>query len=320
MDCGLISIIIPVYDVEKYLTKCLDSILAQTYSNYEVLLVDDGSPDCCGEICDEYETKDQRFRAIHIENLGVSVARNIGLSKAKGNYIGFVDPDDYIENTMFEKLIQAIASNNADIVVCGYSSFGKENGKLNIPSHIYSCDEAMFALIENDHMPSYLWNKVFKRELFEGISFPQNMRYEDVCVMHKLFLKSNQVYSISDVLYHYFVREDSITGKTRLNKSKELIDSYKQRANDLESTKYYSAAQISLFLLMRRIILEIISEQTYKDSYCKKLINNARKLYGICKYIMGFKQRTLSRMFLVSPVLYEKVVYKGGNLIRKWRR
>ena len=115
---SLISVIIPVYKVERYLPRCIDSILSQTYKNIELLLIDDGSPDSSGDICDEYAEKDPRVRMFHKENGGVSSARNLGLDEAKGDYIGFVDSDDYIAPGMYEKLVELIEDNNADIAVC----------------------------------------------------------------------------------------------------------------------------------------------------------------------------------------------------------
>lgn len=121
----MISIIVPVYKVEPYLRQCVDSILNQTYRDLEILLIDDGSPDCCGKICDEYEKKDKRVRVFHTENRGLSIARNLGLKETQGDYIGFVDSDDWIEPDMYEVLLKCLEETGADICVCGYSY---ENG------------------------------------------------------------------------------------------------------------------------------------------------------------------------------------------------
>ena len=123
----LISVIVPVYKVEKYLRECVDSILAQTYTNLEIILVDDGSPDNCGKICDEYAQNDSRIKVIHQENGGLSAARNAGLDIATGKYIGFVDSDDYAELNMFEELHKRIIENNADLSICGVKKFGMES-------------------------------------------------------------------------------------------------------------------------------------------------------------------------------------------------
>ena len=121
-----LSIIVPIYKVEKFLPKCIDSILEQTYSEFELILVDDGSPDYCPQICDEYAQKDNRIIVIHQKNSGVSVARNIGLKKASGKYIGFVDPDDFVAPEMFEKMVQVMDDSNVELVVCGYDYYNEE--------------------------------------------------------------------------------------------------------------------------------------------------------------------------------------------------
>ena len=126
----LLSVIVPIYNVEKYLPKCIDSILAQNYSEIEVILVDDGSPDGCPEICDNYAEKDKRIVVIHQKNLGVSAARNAGLKAAHGEYIGFVDPDDWISPSMYQEMITALERENADLAICGYDYYD-ENGAVD---------------------------------------------------------------------------------------------------------------------------------------------------------------------------------------------
>ena len=132
----ILSIIVPVYNVENYLPKCIESILAQTFRDFELILVDDGSPDCCPAICDEYAAKDSRIAVIHQQNTGVSVARNAGLDRARGKYIGFVDPDDWIAPEMYEEMIAYIEKSNADLAVCGCTivdKYGLQNRTENLP-------------------------------------------------------------------------------------------------------------------------------------------------------------------------------------------
>ena len=175
----MISVIVPVYKAEPYLRQCVDSILEQTYRDIEVILIDDGSPDKCGEICDEYAEKDNRVRTFHTENRGVSAARNLGISEAKGEYIGFVDSDDRIEPDMYEILLKRMQETGADIAQCGvlqYPGYGSE--KSEPEDEVLLRDDALKALIEF-RLNSYAWNKLYNSRLFETVTFPDGMNYED---------------------------------------------------------------------------------------------------------------------------------------------
>ena len=168
-DKPIISIIVPVYKVEAHIEKCLSSIKEQTLANFEVILVDDGSPDNCGKICDEVAATDTRFRVIHQENGGLSNARNSGLAISKGQYIGFVDSDDYIAPDMYEKLYKEIARTEADIVICDH--FRVEQGKP-LPRTSFEKNKALtpqetIKLLAEDGLTSYIWCKLYKKELFE---------------------------------------------------------------------------------------------------------------------------------------------------------
>lgn len=214
----LISIIVPVYKVEPYLSQCLDSIIGQTYRNLEIILVDDGSPDNCGAICDSYAENDERIQVIHKPNGGVSSARNAGLRASCGEWIGWVDSDDWIEPAMFETLFSAIQETGADIAVCGHWE--------NFRDHIEICgwpvrqildtQEALGELLRNDRIKNLLWDRLFHRTLFDNIRFPEGRTYEDIAMMHWLFLRADKVVCIPDILYHYRQREGSIVDDTSL--------------------------------------------------------------------------------------------------------
>ena len=160
----LISIIVPVYDVEPYLRKCIDSILIQSYRDLEIILVDDGSPDNCGAICDEYAEKDKRIKVIHKKNGGLSDARNAGLDIATGEYIGFVDSDDWVMPDMYEYLYKAVKEYDADMSVCGYYDYwGKTiSGRYCQDIQVYKGQEGIKALLDLK-FGNYVWNKLYKR-------------------------------------------------------------------------------------------------------------------------------------------------------------
>ena len=181
----VISIIVPVYKVEKQLNKCIESILNQTFKDYELILVDDGSPDNCGHICDEYEKKDSRIKVIHKKNGGLSDARNAGLDIALGKYIGFVDSDDIIHPQMYEKLYNCINKSNLDIVQCKFKRFKSiEEININISDSElnfkeYNSQDAIIDLIDNNKINVNAWNKLYKRELFQNERYPKGKIHED---------------------------------------------------------------------------------------------------------------------------------------------
>lgn len=218
MSQPLLSIIVPVYKVEDYLERCLDSILAQSYKNFELILVDDGSPDGCGAICDRYEEKDSRVRVIHKENGGVSSARNVGLAQVRGEWIGWVDPDDWVDPDMYTYLMDAALSQQADVAMCGrieeYEDHTKERSWDEM--RILSTEEAMHYLLLNDDMQNLLWDKVWKRSVFEGMQFWQRRTYEDIAIMHRLFERVQRLVWLPKAKYHYFQRPTSIVSDTTL--------------------------------------------------------------------------------------------------------
>ncbi len=171
----MISVIVPIYKVEPYLQQCVDSILNQTYSDLEILLIDDGSPDRCGEICDEYAKKDKRIRVFHTENRGLSAARNLGIQESTGSFLGFVDSDDWLDNDMYEVLLDRIVDTQADISGCGFYTELSTNPKTsNLEETIYSGVESEIALLDGK-VSNYVWNKLYRRDVFRNVSFPEGI-------------------------------------------------------------------------------------------------------------------------------------------------
>lgn len=197
----MFSIIVPVYNVEKYLDKCLASISEQTFKEFECIVVDDGSPDNSNDIIDRYVNKDQRFKVIHQKNMGISAARNAGLAIAQGDYIAFVDSDDYISNEYLEKFALKIANTDADIVICGFIEVLKDSQKtvcFEAPS-----TEVIKQNILADIWPSYPWNKCYKKYLFENIRFPVGKIFEDLLTIPEVCLNAHKIVCIPEKLYYY---------------------------------------------------------------------------------------------------------------------
>ena len=210
----MISVIVPVYKVEPYLRRCIDSILCQTYRDFELILVDDGSPDNCGAICDEYATKDSRVVVIHQENGGLSAARNAGIDASKGEYLSFVDSDDWIHPEMLQWLLRAIQSNHVPISVCG---FQETDGRTVA---IAATDFAAQMLDTEQFFVSYNVNatiacgKLYARELFAGIRYPVGKIHEDEFTTYKILFTQEKIAFFPAQMYFYFRNYDGITKST----------------------------------------------------------------------------------------------------------
>ncbi len=231
----LVSVVVPIYKVEKYLEKCVSSIQRQTYQNLEIILVDDGSPDHSGEMCDVYVEKDSRICVIHKANGGLSDARNAGAEKATGKYLLFVDSDDYIAEDLIEKAVRTAEKTCCDIVLFDY--FHVEDGIKEIretnlpPKKKISLEKEKNLLL----IPPASWLKLFNREFYErtGISFPKGRYYEDLGTTPKFVLEAGSVVYLPEALYYYIVRKDSIMG------SKDYIRNYRDKKHVLEDVLNY---------------------------------------------------------------------------------
>ena len=217
----MISVIVPVYKVEPYIHQCVDSILKQTYKDLEIILIDDGSPDRCGDICDEYERKDKRVRVFHTENRGLSAARNLGLREATGEYIGFVDSDDWIEPEMYEVLLRRLEETGADVSVCGmWYEYADKSIKLACSEAVYDPCQAIRALILGE-ITNHVMNKLWTRKTALILQFPEGRVYEDIFTVYKMFLWSERIVTVSRVMYRYKQRKGSIA---RTYPMQNLID------------------------------------------------------------------------------------------------
>ena len=214
----MISVVIPVYNIEKYLCSCVDSVLGQTDTELEVLLVDDGSEDAGGRICDGYAARDSRVRVLHQENRGLSAARNRGIAEAAGEYIMLVDSDDYIEPDMCRKLLEALEESGADVAVCGCVEFREKTGEeRRVPvteqrRQVSGGD--MLELLNGPDMKYYVtaWNRLYRGTLLKQIVFPEGRINEDLAVAHEVYHKAGGAVLLPETLYHYRLRGDGITG------------------------------------------------------------------------------------------------------------
>ena len=279
-----VSIIIPIYKAEKYLPECVDSVLGQTYKDIEVILIDDASPDKCGEICEEYAKKDERVKVIHKENEGVSKARNAGLEIATGDYVQFVDSDDYLDVTMTEKLVKAMENDKSDMVLSGFyeknMNFERVSKAEEEPG-VYSKEQILKNIMNNPYSFHYgvLWNKLFKRELLDSVRFSSDMDFGEDFIFNLYYLKYVKNVSVIDEPLYYYIRfnTDSLM--------------YIQAVGKKETAKYlrYLEKRLLIFHNYRDFYVE---EGMY-DQYRNKVNEYLLKVYTSEK--MEIKRQPLSK-------------------------
>lgn len=256
IDKEKISIIVPVYNVEKYLNDCIKSLINQSYPHLEIILVNDGSSDTSGKICEDWANEDQRIRVIHQENGGLSAARNAGMKAASGNYLAFIDSDDVIGNEMMQRLLEIVWENEADIVECGFIRFWD---KIKAPPHsqpeieIFDTTEALQALM-NEQLKQMACNKLFKNEIVEKVEFEKGRLHEDEFWTYQIVAKAKKTVRTDEVFYYYRQQPESIMGQSYRLQRLDALDALETRYlfmktnfPTLESLAYYRFFLVSLY-------------------------------------------------------------------------
>lgn len=290
-----ISVIVPVYNVEKHLRKCLDSIAEQTYKSLEIILVDDGSTDTSGSICDEYALRDERFTVVHNENGGVSMARNVGLDKATGEYIMFVDSDDYIENNIAEALIKQIEQYDADMSMCGFKYADTDGSTWNqtdiaTAEGCISSDEFWRRFYSGARIIGVtLWAKLYKRSLWQNIRFPIGKLHEDEFVTHLIMKNCRNIAVTKMPLYYYVQREGSIMNTRFMTENFDAAEGILTRCEFFYEQKDFDNASKSLAMAMYNIIrgLELLKEPSTAD---KKRVRELKKEFRSLYRKLFFKK------------------------------
>ena len=299
-----VSIIVPVYQVEKYIRQCVDSILAQTFTDFELILVDDGSTDQSGQICDEYARADERVRVIHKKNGGLSDARNKGLDQAVGNYFMFVDSDDYIAPTMVECLYKTILNEKADIAVCNFLYFFENHKKKDFSTNMESetlSGREIFYNRKNDRsygIWTVAWNKLYRRESLGNVRFRFGKYHEDEFWANDIYQMDIKVVTIPECLYYYRQRENSIMGKKSIKRNLDIIEALQERIDIYLKEEKYSDEAYKVLIYSLEYLEEskrMIMNQEEQD----KFIQAEKRTKDIVKQ---FKQRKLSKMKRASLV------------------
>ena len=266
-----VSIVIPVYNVEKYLERCLFSIVNQTYKEIEIILVNDGSKDNSGAICDQFVKKDSRAKVLHQENRGLSEARNTGLRNVTGDYVMFLDSDDWLEFDAIEFLLGQAISQNADMVVGGVfrTSNVVEHPKNTPVSYLLTQEEyaKRYFKIESQTIEYYVWNKLYRRRVVEGIEFPSGFFAEDVPTMFRYILNSQTIVVTDKIVYNYFINTSGLTAKFTSKhfdvlKGWDLVCQY---ANESNNNRYKEWAQINRYRADLALLTEIALSLDYKN-------------------------------------------------------
>lgn len=325
-----ISIIVPIYNVELYLRKCVDSILAQTFRSFELILVNDGSPDKCGEICEYYKELDPRVVVIHKQNGGLSDARNYGIDVAQGRYIGFVDSDDWIEPDMYEALHGLITAHNADIAVCGHCEVQDEVKLEKSFTHqvrVYDNAHAFDKLLEDTEIQNLAWDKLYKAELFSQVRYPVGRYFEDIFTTYKLFLQANKTVSLDSPKYLYLKRSDSITGAMNNRKYYDRFCAALEIYETIQDKNYPIAKEISLSRTVTEGIelcnFQLITGETaVNKEYLAELGGFLSKHTSaiLRNRIIRREMKTAALLILTSSTVYKMLYYsklrlKGSNMI-----
>lgn len=316
----LISVVIPVYKVEAYLPACIDSVLAQTWQNFEIILVDDGSPDRSGQICDEYAARDSRIRVIHKDNGGVALARNVGIAHVRGKYFAFLDSDDVWSPLFLERLYQAILETDADFAVCLFQRFiGGPSAMLPEKAETVCLSQRQaFECLFNAHNIQMVAppNKLYKRILFNGISYPVGLIHEDEAVIHEIIGAADRVAWVQEAHYNY--RETSNSIMTTQFHLKRLDETYakEQRIRFFEERGMHDLADqtrivyLSNLMRLHRSVQERLEDKSAAKDACRKL--HAR-FCELCTPELIRDQRAITKvryaLFRRFPRLYSKVEF-----------
>ena len=311
-----ISVIVPVYNVEAYLEKCVESILRQTYTNLEILLINDGSTDNSGDLCDQLALRDQRIRVIHKENGGLSDARNTGIEEASSDLIGFVDSDDYIDEDMYETLYRQMLESKAELSMCGhYDVYHQipEKQVVVIQTWVLTPEEAIRMVMEAKILSVTAVNKLYKKELFDQLRFEMGKIAEDAFIMIRLIHQCSKVVATNEKKYYYVHRENSITTQKFSLKFLNVIEAYEQNANIIRENypKLTDVATMRLnwayfYILDRLLVDSEFEDKALEDRLLAFLKKNTVSILTDCRFT---RARKLSFLALcLSRKLYTKIL------------
>lgn len=331
MDMELVSVIIPIYNVEDQLDRCIASVVGQTYQNLEIILIDDGSTDCSPEICDCWANKDSRIISVHQSNSGVSAARNAGLKTASGEWILQVDSDDYIAPNTVEVLLRAAMKTNAEMVICDFVK-GTENqyrfqNEMDSQTAVVDSEEAISRIYLDSHNAlRYVvpWCKLCKRSLFEGICYPDGKIFEDIYTTHKLLDRCERIAVVNDILFYYYQRLNSIMNAVFSMKKLDYLQALVERVDFFKDHDMEALAETAYDELLHSLIWEYSRTRDLLHSeegkrYVKELFRSVyRKGYASKRY--PDENKRFLAAFNTNPewiILYWRIKAKADRIIKR---
>lgn len=308
----LISVIIPIYNVEKYLGQCIESILNQTYVNIEIILIDDGSTDGSSELCDNYAKRDKRITAIHQKNQGISSVRNRGIRESRGEYIFWVDSDDYVSETVIEELWKNLKETDADMSICEYTqgndrhfSFSRLESE---DKEIWDFRKGLEQIYRSSHWSFVMaasWGKLIKKSLYKGLWYPDGKIFEDIYMSHKIISRCKKIVYSNHILYYYYQWTESILGKKLHINKLDYLGAFEERIHFFE--------ELGLLQLAEKARVQYLHALTWeysraKDILCdKKMTKHIKKQYRKY-YTLGIENKEIKHEtkgymfgFYVSP-------------------
>lgn len=308
-----ISIVVPVYNVEEFLPRCVESILKQSYKNLEILLIDDGSTDNSGTLCDNYAKNNQNIRVYHKKNGGLSDARNYGIEKATGNYIAFIDSDDYIAEDYCKILYNNLIKYEADISICAFiKTDGKndniEENKEQITTYT-GIDKQKNILNHMNTITTVAWNKLYRKEMWDNLRYPKGKINEDEFVVHYLMHKAKKVVYTNIILYYYYQRANSIMKKKFSSERFDVIDAFQERWQFYKEHKEYKELEGKAYCLYMKMIISnyILSKKNKLQNDKKKLLERYREEYKNKKMITNIKEKIKLSSFYFLPEIYSNL-------------
>lgn len=293
----LISVIVPIYKVEDYLERCVDSIINQSYSNLEIILVDDGSPDNCPQICDNYAKQDSRVKVVHKVNGGLSDARNAGMEIATGDYISFIDSDDYVHTDMLNILLNVMLKENCEIAQCGTVKFNEGEtvalNKIDYKVKVYNNKEALKELVNDGHFVQTVWNKLYRADVALKTPFRKGKLNEDEFWTYLIFAESKKIAEVSADMYFYLQRSTSIMGENYSIRRLDALEAKAERQDYLQENfpELADDAYKNFFFMCLYSYQQVLRNMDKSDrAEAKNKIRNLVKQYS-AKNINGFSSK-----------------------------
>lgn len=309
-----VSMIVPVYQVEKYIAQCIESVLNQTFKDFELILIDDGSKDQSGSICDLYAAKDDRILVIHTENRGAAAARNVGLDHASGRYITFLDGDDYLDEHMIARMYEEIEHSEYDMVVCDFLNLlpdEEDNFIVHLQEETVNGRNVLEHLKNerNYGLWTIVWNKIYKREVLENLRFPDGKYFEDEFFSNQLYLNSNQIHVIPDVLCYHRVLASSTMNTQKIENYLDLLDALQERL-DIYFKYDYSEDEIYKVLIFLLDPFTKCVRAKFSGTNKKRVEQTRRFIKIVSRRLMGKNLSFVKKSSLVIIGLFPDLMYR----------